>query len=222
MKRSTENDQPWDRWSPPVFDDDDFISYQRRLGVKPQKYSREITFLQQDRKTPGNSAGGWIVQEDGKPFPLEAQYSYYLAYRATNVLKDLVQTGVSAKHPLYYQLDIFDPHQPFSIPAGFEEREKELRRVMTLPDSYKAVVARDFKKEDVEPEILDIYRKYWGNLQRTGRCSDYRVAYALQMEVVDKAVGFFLQTLKDLGLYETSVIAFISDHGEMNGRRADG
>ena len=64
-----DNDQPWDRWSPPVFDDDDFLAYQRSLGVKPQKYSREIVFRMQDRTTPGNSAGGWIVQEDGKPFP---------------------------------------------------------------------------------------------------------------------------------------------------------
>ena len=64
-----ENDQPWDRWSPPVFDDDGFLAYQRSLGVKPQKYSREIVFRMQDRTTPGNSVGGWIVQEDGKPFP---------------------------------------------------------------------------------------------------------------------------------------------------------
>ena len=46
------NDQPWDRWSPPVFDDDDFLAYQRSLGVKPQKYSREIIFRMQDRTTP--------------------------------------------------------------------------------------------------------------------------------------------------------------------------
>ena len=57
-----ENDQPWDRWSPPVFDDEAFLAYQRSLGVKPQKYSREIVFRMQDRETPGNSAGGWIVQ----------------------------------------------------------------------------------------------------------------------------------------------------------------
>jgi arylsulfatase A-like enzyme len=53
-----DNDQPWDRWSPPVFDDDDFLTYQRNLGVKPQKYSREIVFRMQDRKTAGNSVGG--------------------------------------------------------------------------------------------------------------------------------------------------------------------
>jgi arylsulfatase A-like enzyme len=214
-----ENDQPWDRWSPPVFDDDAFLTYQRNLGVKPQKYSREIVFLQQDRKTPGNSAGGWIVQEDGTPFPLEAQYSYFLARRAGNILEGLVRTGLAAKHPVYLQLDIFDPHQPFSIPAGFEAREKELRSIMTLPESYEAARKRDFIRGSEEPEILDLYRKYWG-IYDPKTLLDYRVAYVLQMELVDLVIGMFLKQIRSLGLYDDSVIAFISDHGEMNGRRA--
>ena len=214
-----ENDNPWDRWSPPVFDDDSFLAYQHSLGVKPQKYSREIVFLQQDRKTPGNSAGGWIVQEDGKPFPIEAHYSYYLAKRAIDTLRGLASSGMAAKHPIYLQLDIFDPHQPFSIPAGFEEREKELRKIMTLPQSYEAARKRDFAPVPNEPDILDIYRKYWG-IYEPSTLVDYRVAYALQMELVDHVIGMFLDEVKKLGLYDDAVVAFISDHGEMNGRRA--
>jgi arylsulfatase A-like enzyme len=215
----TENDQPWDRWSPPVFDDDGFLSYQERLGVKPQKYSREIVFLQQDRRSPGNSVGGWIVQEDDKPFPLEAQYSYFLAQRAIATLQDLVSTGVAARHPLYLQLDIFDPHQPFSIPSGFEAREKELRSIMTLPASYEEVRRRDFRRNPTDPEILDIYCRYWG-IYDSQSLLDYRVAYALQMEIVDHVIGMVLDELRRLNLYDDAVIAFISDHGEMNGRRA--
>jgi arylsulfatase A-like enzyme len=215
----TENDQPWDRWSPPVFDDDDYLTYQRSLGVKPQKYSREIVFLQQDRKTPGNSAGGWIVQEDGRPFPLEAQYSYYLAKRAIDTLRDLVKTGVTSRHPVYLQLDIFDPHQPFSIPAGFEERERQLRSIMTLPASYEAVRQRNFQRGVHEPKILDIYRRYWG-IYDPQTLLEYRIAYALQMELVDRVIGMLLKETRSLGLYDDSLIAFISDHGEMNGREA--
>jgi arylsulfatase A-like enzyme len=215
----TENDNPWDRWSPPVFDDDAFLTYQRGLGVKPQKYSREIVFRMQDRPTPGNSAGGWIVQEDGKPFPFEAHYTYYLAKRTIDTLRDLVDTGVAAKHPIYLQLDIFDPHQPFSIPAGFEQREQELRKVITLPRSYETVRERNFRRADNEPEIIDIYRKYWG-IYDPQTLLDYRVAYILQMELVDRAIGMVLDEIRKLGLYDESVITFISDHGETNGRRA--
>lgn len=214
-----DNDQPWDRWSPPVFDDDEFLVYQRSLGVKPQKYSREIVFRMQDRKTPGNSAGGWVVQQDGKPFPIEAQYSYYLGKKTIEIFDNFASSGQLNDHPFYIQLDIFDPHQPFSIPAGFEERERELRRAMTAPDSWRAAEKRGFSRASDEPQIMDIYRRYWG-IYDEKELIDYRVAYALQMEVVDRVIGMVLQHLKDLGLYNDTFIAFVSDHGEMNGRQA--
>lgn len=214
-----ENDQPWDRWSPPVFDDEAFLAYQRSLGIKPQKYSREVVFRMQDRKTPGNSAGGWIIQNDGKPFPFEAQYSCFLAKRAVETLRSITEAENASRHPIYFQLDIFDPHQPFSIPSGYEERERELRPQISLPDSYNSARRRNFKKADDEAEILDVYRKYWG-IYDPQSLIDYRIAYILQMEVVDRAIGIFLDELRQQGLYENSIIAFISDHGEMNGRRA--
>ena len=214
-----ENDQPWDRWSPPVFDDENYLAYQRSLGVKPQKYSREIVFRMQDRTTPGNSCGGWVVQQDGQPFPFEAHYSCYLARHAAETLRSIVQQETHGKAPVYVQLDIFDPHQPFSIPAGYEQRERELRAAVKLPASYEAVRGRDFHRAEDEPEILDVYCKYWG-IYDPEALLEYRIAYALQMEVVDRAIGIFLDEIRKLGLYEDSLIAWISDHGEMNGRRA--
>lgn len=214
-----DNDQAWNRWSPPVFDDDDFLAYQRGLGVKPQKYSREIVFSMQDRKTPGNSVGGWVVQADGKPFPQEAQYSYYLGQKAIATVEGLVDNGDLDRRPLYLQLDIFDPHQPFSIPAGFEERERELRKIVTVPDTWTAAEQHNFARAADEPEIIDIYRRYWGIYDHR-KLIDYRVAYVLQMELVDRVIGMVIARLKGLGLYDDMLVVFISDHGEMNGRRA--
>jgi hypothetical protein len=202
-----------------VFDDDEFLAYQRSLGVKTQKYSREIVFRLPDRRSPGNSAGGWIVQEDGKPFPRQAQYSYYLGQKAIETLENLVAEDTSRKHPLYVQLDIFDPHQPFSIPEGFEQREEELRKVIGLPETYKMVQRRDWDRDPHDPEILEVYREYWG-LYDQKALLDYRVAYVLQMELVDEVIGRYLQRLKELGLYDNAMIVLISDHGEMNGRQA--
>lgn len=212
-----ENDNPWDQWYPPVHQDENYLEYQRRLGVKPQKYAREIVFRQRDRVTPGNSAGGWIVQEDGAPFPLEAQYSYYLAQRATDKLDHALNNPATRDHPLYLQLDIFDPHQPFSVPAGFEAREKELRAVMTLPDTYKQVQARDWAPFPDQPRVYDVYRNYWG-IYDPQSLIDYRVAHALQMEVVDRSIAHLTQALKERGLYDESLIIVMGDHGEMNGR----
>lgn len=212
-----ENDNPWDQWYPPVFQDETYLDYQRRLGVKPQKYSREIVFSQGDRVTPGNSAGGWIVQNDGAPFPLEAQYSYFLAQRAVDKLDHALNNPATRDHPIYLQLDIFDPHQPFSVPAGFEARETELRAIMTLPETYKKVVARDWAPFADQPKIYDLYRHYWG-LYNPHSLIDYRVAHALQMEVVDKSIARLIQALKENNLYDESLIIVMGDHGEMNGR----
>lgn len=214
-----ENVNPWHQWYPPIYQDEDYLEYERRLGVKPQKYSREIVLLQRDRKTPGNSVGGWIAQEDGKPFPLEAQYSYYSAQRALDKLEDALTSPAARGQPVYLQLDIFDPHQPFSVPAGFEEREKELRAVMTLPETYRKVQARDWKPFPNQPNIYDLYRGYWG-LYNPQSLVDYRVAHALQMEVVDQALAHLIRTLKERGAYDESLIVVMGDHGEMNGRWA--
>jgi arylsulfatase A-like enzyme len=212
-----ENDNSWNRWSPPIYDDEIYLEYQRRLGVKPQRYSREVVLLLRDRKTPGNSVGGWIEQSDGKPFPLEAHYSYYLAQRAVNKLQDAWTNPTRQRRPIYLQLDIFDPHQPLSVPDGLQNREKALRPVLIPPESYEKVRVRNWRPLTEQPKIYDLYREYWG-LYDPRSLLDYRVAYALQMEVVDQALSLFVKELKQQGLYDEAVIIVASDHGEMNGR----
>ncbi len=210
-----ENGDGWDRWDPPVHSDENYLSSLRQLGVRPQHYRREIRGLQQDRKTSANSLGGWIEQAGGAPFPLEAQYSSFLAARAVSKL----DAAMHSSRPVYLQLDFFDPHQPFSIPAGLEEREKALRAALHLPASYLAARTRGFRADPALPRVYDLYQRYWG-LYEASTVEDYRVANALQMEVVDRGIARFLAELKRRGLYDESVIIFTSDHGEMNGRRA--
>ncbi len=213
-----ENVKAWDRWAPPVQDDEDYLTYLRRLGVKPQRYKKDLVGLQQDRKSPWASWGGWIEQEDGKDFPLEAQYSFYLARRALEKL-DAARQDNDGGAPIYLQLDIFDPHQPFSIPAGFERREQELRKAFAMQESYERVRKNDWKRFPGEPKIYDFYRKNWG-LYNEETALDYMVANALQMEVVDRAVDHLLRGIKQRGLYDESLILFTVDHGEMNTREA--
>jgi arylsulfatase A-like enzyme len=218
MDAFDENDNAWDRWAPPIYDDELYLADLRRLGVKPQRYRKEIRGLQQDRKTRYASLGGWIEQADGKPFPLEAQYSQHLARRALDKL-DAALSENEPRHPIYLQIDFFDPHQPFSIPAGFEQREKQLRAAFPLPESYEKVRARDWRPAPDQPKIYGFYRKAWG-LYDPETVRDYRAANALQMEVLDRALGNVIQALKQRGLYDEALIIFTSDHGEMNGRRA--
>ncbi len=175
MDAFDENDNAWDRWVPPIYDDELYLAYLRRLGVKNQRYKKEIMGLLQDRRTRRTSLGGWIEQADGKPFPLEAQYSHYLVQRAIQKV-DAALDDTDGTHPIYLQLDFFDPHQPFSIPDGFQQREKELRRAFSaLPESYERVRARDWQPASDEPKIYNFYQKSWG-LYDPETVRDYRVA----------------------------------------------
>ena len=214
-----ENDDAWNRWAPPLTDDDDYVTYLKGLGVEPQVYEKELRGMQFDRKTPGNSLGGWIRQANGKPFPLKAHYSMYLAHKALNKVDAALIQGQGPETPLYLQLDFFDPHQPFSVPAGFEEREAEIRKHISLPESYRQLQKVDFAGLPDEPSIYHVYRRYWGAYD-SELVKDYIVAHLLQMEVVDHAVGVLLEGLRKRNLWDESVIIFTADHGEMNGRRA--
>jgi arylsulfatase A-like enzyme len=210
-----ENDSPWNRWAPPLSDDDAYGIYRKELGVQGMRFRREVRGLMPDRSTPGNSYGGWVEQVTGDAFPVEATYPHYLARRAAQIAR----LHAGRHQPLYLQLDFFAPHQPFFVPAGNEEREAELREIVEIPESYSQMANRDFAPLPDEPYVYQQYSRHWG-LYEEQTMRDYLVAHLLQMEVLDGAIGVFLDALSEAGFYEDSMIIFLGDHGEMNGHRA--
>jgi arylsulfatase A-like enzyme len=215
MDAFDELDSNWNAAMPRIDGDEGYHAYLRGLGVKMPRYSRQILARQPDRKTPRNQEyGGWIEQLDGKPFPLEGQYSHYLAQWAEQKVDGaLAQAGGQA--PVYLQLNIYDPHKPFTIPAGFAERESHFRKAITLPASYRQAAARDFRPAPGDPPLLEIFRKQWG-FYESDAAKDFMVGNALAMEVADLAVQRFIQALKKRGIYDESLIIYTADHGEMN------
>jgi arylsulfatase A-like enzyme len=126
-----ENAPAWDRWAPPIHDDEIYLTFLRRLGVKPARYKKELIGLQQDRKSRWSSWGGWIEQSDGKPFPLEAQYSFYLARRSRSSTRRWRKRAGRACLPPARSVRsapaLYDP-------GGFREAERALRAACKLPE----------------------------------------------------------------------------------------
>ncbi len=207
-----ENMHAWDRWGPPVLDDDRYLDYIDSMGVKPPVYKRELMGFQSDRQSPGNSFGGWIMQEDGSPFPEDAHYSVFLADLAVRQIKAAKRQNPDS--PIFSQLDFFDPHQPYSIPDGFETRYEEIKQAITLPVSVHKLIDSN---ELPDNPIYHLYRKYWG-LYDKETITDYIAGHLLQVEVVDFAIGKLVKYLKENDLWNESVILFSADHGDMNGR----
>jgi arylsulfatase A-like enzyme len=208
-----ENDTPWDRWAPPLADDDGYLAHLRDLGVTPPVWRDPVTGLRPDRKTPGNNYGGFVVQADGSPFPEEATYCQYLVRLAEEKLDSaLTQTRAS----LYLQLDFFEPHQPFLIPHEYADRARELAEHVVLPASYHEALSGE---RGTWPRVYDLYLRNWG-LYHEETARRYMVMNFLQIEALDAALGRFLRALEERDLDEQAVVIFLGDHGEMNCERA--
>jgi len=210
-----EADAPWNRWAPPLTDDDAYLAYLKRLGVGLPVVPDPIGGLRPDRRTPGNNYGGIATQDDGSPFPEEATYPHYLASLVAERLDAAASQGDG---PLYLQVDFFAPHQPFVLPTALAARLEELAERARLPESFSELAERDFAPQPREPRIYQVYRKNFGIYdERTLR--RYIAANALQFEVLDRAVGKVIEELKSRSLYDDALIFFLADHGEMNGER---
>ena len=206
-----ENDSPWDRWSPPWFDDDRYLAYLRTLGLGPLSFERSIVGTSAAGSGPGNNYGGWVAPQNGRPFPIEATYPWYLVERA-------IETLESKPHddsPFYLQLDFFAPHQPFAIPAGMEEREQEIRASLPQAIGYDEIAANAHAAPWHEPRVYTLYRRNWG-LRDHKTVEDYMVANLLQYEVIDAALQRLLDYLRANGLYDSTTVIYTADHGEMN------
>ncbi len=210
-----ENDTPWNRWAPPLEDDDGYLRYLRDLGVQPPTWRDPVVGLRPDRRTPGNSLGGWVVQKGGEELPEAATYSQYLAWLAGEHLASALTQTEQSGDPIYLQLDFFAPHQPFLVPTCYEERARELEERIELPPTYFEAMSG---KAQGWPRVYHFYLKNWGLYdERTAR--RYMLMNFLQIEALDAALGRFLAALDECGLYDDSLIIFAGDHGEMNCER---
>ncbi len=211
----SENDSPWDRWSPPWFDDDSYTKFLRQKGLDRLVFSRSITGRNLVGEEGGSFYGGWIANQGGNPFPKDATYPAFLVERAIQTL----ESRGDREAPVYLQLDFFGPHQPFAIPGGMEEREVAIRKEIELPKSYQEIQNNDYQPPWQEPRVYQLYRRSWG-LNDSKTLVDYRVANQLQFELLDEMIGRLFDSLKEQGLYDDTWIVVIADHGEMNGEWA--
>ena len=211
----SENDSPWDRWSPPWFDDDAYTGFLRQKGLDPLSFSRSITGRGLVGEEGGSCYGGWIADQSGKPFPKDATYPAFLVERAIQAL----ESRGNGEEPIYLQLDFFGPHQPFAIPGGMEEREAAIRNEIELPESYQQIHENGYQPPWQEPRVYQLYRRSWG-LNDAETLVDYRVANQLQFELIDEMIGRLFDSLKEQDLYDDAWVVVIADHGEMNGEWA--
>ncbi len=117
---------------------------------------------------------------------------------STDHLTRLAQRWVSSyrDRDFFLWLHYYDPHIPYEPPLAFFP-----------PGEPDPAIGRRFD------ERIGEIRK--GSLHPSPAAMDWvRALYLGETRYVDDRIGRFLATLKDLGLYDDTLIVFTSDHGE--------
>lgn len=102
---------------------------------------------------------------------------------------------------LFLWIDGFDPHEPWYPPFEYA-------------DKYDPDYAGD-AVDGFEP--IGVAYGPWRDHLTERQLKRMRALYAGEVSFLDSYVGKFLGTLKELGIYEQSLILFLSDHGHLIG-----
>ena len=97
--------------------------------------------------------------------------------------------------PFLLWLHIFDPHDPYDWVEGFPPAYEPRARLARMDGLALRAVLRE-------------------GLRVPGLSEWARARYQSEVQEVDRAIGAFLQSLKDEGIYDRALIVFASDHGE--------
>ncbi len=100
------------------------------------------------------------------------------------------------QRPFFLHFEAFDPHEPWDPPRRFLEKY--------LPD------AKGYTW--IEPPYANL--KLSEDVKRRIRAN-----YAAEASCVDFWFGKVLETIRELGLFENSIVAFLSDHGALLGEQ---
>lgn len=148
----------------------------------------------------------------------EALYpTHYIAEQTCATLADIAQRD----QPFFIQCSFPDPHHPFTPPGKYWDMYRP--DGITLPASFHATLT------DAPPPVT------WLRAQRAANpsfkpgygsfaCSEQEAREAIALNFgnvtcIDDAVGRVMAQLRQLGLDDSTVVAFTSDHGELLGDR---
>lgn len=127
----------------------------------------------------------------------DARPGEYLTDYMTRKTVDYIRTAAEKEDPFFAVCSFYAVHTPIQAPDSLEDRYREKIRRMGLGE---------------EPFMQ----------QEAGVCKtqqDHPV-YAAMIESVDRGIGQIVETLKQTGEYDNTIIVLISDHGGLSNRGA--
>lgn len=109
------------------------------------------------------------------------------------------------KNPFYLYLAYLAPHDPRTMPDEFKKMYDP--ESITLPANYMENHPFPFGIEDIRDEILASYPRNEHEIRR------HLAEYYGMISHLDHELGRLIQTLKETGQYEDTIIVFTGDNG---------
>ena len=155
--------------------------------------------------------------------PSELHYNSWISERASDFIEQS-----NSDDPFFLFVSYPDPHHPFAPPTEYANRynpdDIPLPRVdegerEKLPDYYEKLFPTDGGFRELYWAATNLEA---GSMINTRGISDDSMRRAIahtygMIEMIDDGVGRILQSLRDKGVSDDTIVMFTSDHGELLG-----
>ena len=187
--------------------------YEERLT--PEIYSSDFLTLpnwdEVERDDFASDAFQALVEAGPAPRTVQMDYDEEVAFRAKQKLYDLARR--EEPRPFFLTVSFTHPHEPYICRQEFWDLYRD--RPIDQP-----AVGR-FEEAELDGHSRRLYRHY--NLSSPEITAEHvaraRRAYYGSLSYVDSLIGQVLGVAGELGLLETTLVVFTSDHGDMLGER---
>ena len=136
--------------------------------------------------------------------PLEYYADVYVGQQAKNYL-----ANYERDQPWMCWVSWGGPHEPWDAPEPYASMYDPVDMPKPLPRFTSA--------KDRPHGYLDVFMERRSPKFDEGDESRMRANYAGNVSLIDEQIGQIIDTIKDRGEWDQTIVAFTSDHGEMNG-----
>jgi arylsulfatase A-like enzyme len=143
-----------------------------------------------------------------KYVPRECHLTHWAAERTIDFLQNR-----DKHHPFFCMMSIIDPHDPYeNYPLDMRDFVDEDRIPAPLLEPVDNVNRPYGIRQEQEHSYVGAFRQFTAD-----DLKKIRLGYFASITLIDREVGRVLKTLKEEGLRESTLVIFVSDHGDMLG-----
>jgi arylsulfatase A-like enzyme len=146
------------------------------------------------------------MAREATPLPLEAQFPYRIVSHAEGWIRSIAEAG----RPFALWLSFPEPHNPYQAPEPYYSLFPPETLPQTVADEA-ALEAKGFAYRWCRHRFEEAFPGFRDDLPRA------RANYLGMLRLLDDQIARFVAFLRAEGLYENTLLVFLSDHGDFVG-----